>query len=1020
MSDPFEEMFAGLGLFDTEVDGYNPPLSHKERTVEQVLADEQLLADADYAIEEFERRGRWERLDYAISQYRTLVDRIPGNDPKLSATMYNLGIALLRRFEHLGNLGDLDEAIEQLELTTRLTPDGDKEKPSRLSNLGTALSRRFSRLGDREDSYSAIHRQRAAVDLVPADDPNKLSYLHNLGSSLQSHFEDFGVGDDVKEAVTLLQQTVDLARDDHPDKPMFLASLADSLRSRFHLTGNIADIDAAVAKMRLVVDLTDYGHTGKPGYLSTLGSCLEERFERLGSLADIDNAIIYQQQAVNLTSDSHPNKARRLTDLGHSFYTRFRRFGNGDDIDKAISLYQKALILEPTDNHSKPLWLNHLATALITRFEFSGNSDDLDNAIAQAETASDLTPLGHLRKSYCLDTLARALMLRSKQLGTVADLSAAIRHMVDAIDVLRRGHPSRSARLNNLGGAIWDRFTRLGHTFDAELAIEDFSSAATTPEAPPTDRFTAVDSWIQASSMINHPSLLDAYECALDLLPLVAWLGLPIADRHQHLIKIGGITRDAAAAAISAEQYDVALEWLEQGRSIVWTQILHLRTPVDRLREVNPELADRLLQVSQSLDQGGQATDTLETNISLAEEKGRQYRELTGEWESIIKQVRSLPGFEDFLRPLRSFQLKKAARYGPVVVLNIAQTRCDALALVPGSQNVVHIPLPNITSQRVSELQYQLNDQLCVSGIRMRDTRAAKRVTDEPDKETCRRVLTELWANLVEPVLSSLKLSPHPCVLPRIWWCATGPLAFLPIHAAGIYGQGSGDSQLSNYAISSYTPTLSTLLEPVKPIANSSFSLLSVIQASAPGGSALPSTKKELQCIRKHVPSHGHIVLDGPAGTKKRVMENMKGCNWLHLACHGIQETEEPTKSGLLLHDGLLTLEQIIKLDLPKAEFAFLSACQTTTGDESLSEEAVHIAGGMLLAGYSSVMATMWSIKDNLAPMVTDEFYGYIMKEGGRPDPRKTAEALHMSMQKLRKQPGVQFLDWIPFVHLGV
>jgi CHAT domain-containing protein len=146
----------------------------------------------------------------------------------------------------------------------------------------------------------------------------------------------------------------------------------------------------------------------------------------------------------------------------------------------------------------------------------------------------------------------------------------------------------------------------------------------------------------------------------------------------------------------------------------------------------------------------------------------------------------------------------------------------------------------------------------------------------------------------------------------------------------------------------------------------------------------------------------------------------MEDCNWLHLACHGIQIPNEPTKSALLLEDGRLTLEEIIKLDLPHAEFAFLSACQTTTGDESLSEEAVHIAGGMLLAGYRGVVATMWSIQDDLAPLVTDEFYGHIFQEGERPDPSKAAEALHMSVEKLRKRPGVQLTDWIPFVHLGI
>ncbi|CAG8675454.1 5059_t:CDS:1, partial [Acaulospora colombiana] len=260
---------------------------------------------------------------------------------------------------------------------------------------------------------------------------------------------------------------------------------------------------------------------------------------------------------------------------------------------------------------------------------------------------------------------------------------------------------------------------------------------------------------------------------------------------------------------------------------------------------------------------------------------------------------------------------------------------------------------------------------------------------------------------------------PSPDTLPRIWWCTTGPLAFLPIHAAGIYDLDLEDSQLSDYVISSYTPTLSNLLSPQIP-ASIPFKLLSVVQPSAPGTTHIPSTKTELEKIRLRLADRPHIVLEGEEGTRKRVMKGMEECNWLHLACHGTQKPEEPTKSALILEDGHLTIEEIIKLNLPQAEVAFLSACQTTTGDENLSEEAVHIAGGMPLAGYRGVVATMWSIKDDLAPEVTDEFYGHLMKEGGRPDSRKAAEALHLSVQKIRKKKGVSLTDWIPFVHLGV
>jgi CHAT domain-containing protein len=179
-------------------------------------------------------------------------------------------------------------------------------------------------------------------------------------------------------------------------------------------------------------------------------------------------------------------------------------------------------------------------------------------------------------------------------------------------------------------------------------------------------------------------------------------------------------------------------------------------------------------------------------------------------------------------------------------------------------------------------------------------------------------------------------------------------------------------------------------------------------------------TGKELDHLRSHFVSREHIILEGKEGTKIRVTQGMEDSNWIHLACHGIQRQDEPTKSALILEDGHLTLEEIIKLNLPKAELAFLSACQTTTGDENLSEEAVHLAGGMLLAGYRGVVATMWSIQDDLAPQVTDEFYGHIVKDGERPDNRRAAVALHLSVQKLRKKDGVRLIDWIPFVHLGV
>jgi CHAT domain-containing protein len=89
----------------------------------------------------------------------------------------------------------------------------------------------------------------------------------------------------------------------------------------------------------------------------------------------------------------------------------------------------------------------------------------------------------------------------------------------------------------------------------------------------------------------------------------------------------------------------------------------------------------------------------------------------------------------------------------------------------------------------------------------------------------------------------------------------------------------------------------------------------------------------------------------------------METHSWIHFACHAVQESK-PTKSAFCLHDKHLELSTIITKSFPYADFAFLSACQTATGDENLSEEAVHLAAGLMLAGYRGVIATMWSIKD--------------------------------------------------------
>lgn len=250
----------------------------------------------------------------------------------------------------------------------------------------------------------------------------------------------------------------------------------------------------------------------------------------------------------------------------------------------------------------------------------------------------------------------------------------------------------------------------------------------------------------------------------------------------------------------------------------------------------------------------------------------------------------------------------------------------------------------------------------------------------------------------------------------RIWWYPTGPLTFLPLHAAGLYGKGQPTgSKLSDFVVSSYVPTLTTLINGLTPGRPTKDQILAV---ALPSESKLPGTLQEIKFIEKHTGPSSLVQLLNDKATVESVSNGMHESSWMHFACHGVQDTN-PTESALLLTGhSKLTLSKIINLSLPHADFAFLSACQTATGDKNLEEESVHLAAGMLFAGYRGVVATMWSIMDNDAPHFADEVYSHLLK-GNHLNSSGAAEALHLAIKRLRDE-GKPFISWVPFIHIGV
>jgi CHAT domain-containing protein len=202
---------------------------------------------------------------------------------------------------------------------------------------------------------------------------------------------------------------------------------------------------------------------------------------------------------------------------------------------------------------------------------------------------------------------------------------------------------------------------------------------------------------------------------------------------------------------------------------------------------------------------------------------------------------------------------------------------------------------------------------------------------------------------------------------PRLWWCVTGDLGFLPIHAAGRYRDVSRVCT-ADYIVSSYIPTLSSLTKAQsdwKPIDRTLSAGLIVCEDLADHSSSrhLPEASREARLVRDCFESaHAQVLNSYSAQTtlsELRTLLEGTPAHILHLVCHGVQETD-PLKSALVMQDGKLAIEDIMQLNLPHAVLAYLSACQTAKGDKNVPDQAVHLASSMLFCGFKSVIGTMW------------------------------------------------------------
>jgi CHAT domain-containing protein len=685
-----------------------------------------------------------------------------------------------------------------------------------------------------------------------------------------------------------------------------------------------------------------------------------------------------------------------------------------EKIDRLRDLYSTAR--PGTEDQRK--YLKGLVHCYSTKISLSDDTTVIEEAIKYSRRLLATTHPTDQSKFLHLSNLGGFLSVAFDRTKRVEYLDESItRHReVLQLDSAQLAHFSIIQRLIWSLSIRWRLFRR-GQDLDEVMHL--FALGVRDTYATDPSRFELACHWAYTARISRHHSLSTAYENAMSLMQssLVFAPTLPI--QHNRLVEKRDLYEKTplnfASHHIRVGQIERAIETLEQGRALLWSEMRGLRTSSDQLRATDPVLAERFTAVNQELET---LTTTASSNGSIGMDDGgpecdewtgqfsglmKRQHELLTKRDSLISQIRGQPGFENFLLPLSFDTLCSAASHGPVIIINHCKWRSDFIVLHNSLPS--HIPTPSDFYNRANQLK-----------VRLLNTREKYGLNSEHHELALSSVLTELYELVGRPVikrLNELGIAQQS----RVWWCPTSVFWDLPLHAMGPIPSDDGVTRyFSDLYISSYTPTLSALIASRRPGTQTSARptlLVAQPSQSPPGAWAETLVIRGLD-LQTTCLTSGNM-------TTTTTLESLQRHRFAHVAYHGTLKTAKPFDASMLFHNReRLTLLDIVRSRLPSGEFAFLPGSHTAElTDGSMPDEVLHISTAVQYSGFRSVIGTMWGLDDEDGRDLAENFYRSMFsgKKGVEPYYERSARALQHAMQQMRRS--LPLVRWVNYVHYG-
>ena len=118
-------------------------------------------------------------------------------------------------------------------------------------------------------------------------------------------------------------------------------------------------------------------------------------------------------------------------------------------------------------------------------------------------------------------------------------------------------------------------------------------------------------------------------------------------------------------------------------------------------------------------------------------------------------------------------------------------------------------------------------------------------------------------------------------------------------------------------------------------------------------------------------------LFTGQDATRSNFFNYASSYSIVSVFSHAIADTSG-SEPKIFMHDSVIYLSDLQRLNNPAARLVLLSACQTNIGKNATGEGVYSLARGFSSAGIPSVVATMWSADEQMIYAITEKLNEYL------------------------------------------